>query len=325
MSARLCAHPIAPDDPARATHEIATTLLEDAPRRRPLRLVVARWGAHPGLRPSPWALDGIARAVSALGLRATAVHLDEQGVADPITAQLTAAGIEPAEPGAALALRSVGSRRSLRIPRQWLGDSVCLVLPCMHHHDPDARGTTPSWRGPLGTAMVELLGGWGGTWPREPVDRATRCMAELFGHVSAVIDGSWWAPREGDGEAAPLLLAPERALGLSLPAPLASEAALTPERVDRWLGLQLGLPLPRRSDDAALAVVGPAAETPWPTLPRAHARPGPRARGGLAGQALGALWRRADRPGAGRAALPPAVPGALAALWDAYAPGAASR
>jgi len=322
MPARLRAHSIAAIDPARAACEAAGEALDDAPRGRPLRLVVARWGAHPGLRPSPWVLDGIARAIGSTTLSASAVHLGEYGVADPVTALLSASGIPTAEPGATLAIRSGGARRPLRIPRDWLGDSLCLVVPCVHHQLPDPKG--PAWRGPIGSALVELVAGWGGTWTRDPVDRAARCIAESFGHVSVILDGSWWAPLRAADEGAPMLLAPERALGLRLASPITADDAVDPSAADRWLGLQLGLPLRRRSGDSP-TIDGPAAQLPWPKLSRAHApaRPAARSRTGLAGQAIGALWHRSDRSGSRRTALPPAVPGSLAALWDEYQRGAA--
>lgn len=317
MPARLRAHSIAVADPARAAYQVATAALHDAPRGRPLLLVVARWGAHPGLRPSPWVLDGVTSAVKDAGLSAEALHLGEHGVADPITARLVRAGIRPAEDGGEpVTVRPPGSRRGPRIPRAWLGRSLCLVLPCVHRHRSDERG--PAWRGPIGTALVELVAGWGGPGTRDPVDRAARCVAEAFAHVSVVLDGSWWAPLSEQDQGAPLLLAPERALGLRLASPITTEHALDARLADTWLGAQLGLPLRRRPGEAP-RVVGPAARVPWPKLPRASGSPRSQ---GLAGQALGALWRHAQTPRSRRAALPPAVPGPLARLWDEYEPRA---
>lgn len=319
MPARLRAHSIAVADPARAAYQVATAALRDVPRGRSLLLVVVRWGAHPGLRPSPWVLDGVASAVGDAGLDAQALHLGEHGIADPVTARLTAAGIRPAPShGDAIAIRPPGSRRPLRIPRAWLGRSLCLVLPCVHRRQGDER--EPTWCGPIGTALVELVAGWGDTGTRDPVDRAARCVAESFAHISVVIDGSWWAPLSDHDGGAPLLLAPERALGLRLASPVTAEHALDARLADTWLGVQLGLPLRCRPGEAP-RVVGPAARTPWPRLPRARASARPR---GLADQTLGALWRRAEGPRARRAALPPAVPGTLARLWDEYEPPARS-
>ncbi|MCA9711692.1 MAG: hypothetical protein KDK70_38005, partial [Myxococcales bacterium] len=88
MPARLRAHSIAVADPARAAHQVATEALGDAPRGRPVLLAVARWGAHPGLRPSPWALDGVTEALRDAGLRAEALTLGERGLADPVAARL---------------------------------------------------------------------------------------------------------------------------------------------------------------------------------------------------------------------------------------------
>ena len=315
MPARLRAHSIAVADPARAAHHVATAALSDAPRGRPLLVVTTRWGTHPGLRPSPWVLDGVASAIAEAGLRAEALHLGERGAADPITTQLTTAGVAtaPAE-GDGVTIRPPGSRRGLRIPRAFIGRSLCLVLPCVHHHHGREREST--WRGPIGTALVELVASWGDTGARDPVERAARCVAETFAHVSVVIDGSWWAPLAVGDEGAPLLLAPERALGLRLSSPITTDTALDARLADAWLGAQLGLPLRRRPNETP-RVVGPAARTPWPKLPRSSAPSRPRARG-LADQALGALWRRNDGPRTRRAALPPAVPGALARLWHEY-------
>lgn len=334
MPARLRAHPIAVADPTRAAHQVAAAALGDAPRGRPLLVAVVRWGAHPGLRPSPWCLDGVLHAIEDAGLRARTLHRGERGAADPLTARLTARGLSPIdEHGPTIALRPTGSRTALRIPRAVLGHNLCLVLPCVHHHRPGKDG--PTWRGPIGAALVELIAAWGGTWTRNPVDRAARCVAELFPHVSVVIDAGWWAPLSHEDEGAPLLLSPERALGLRLPSPITGEAALDPRLADAWIGTQLGLPLRRRPGEAP-RVVGPAARTPWPKLPRTAPR-SPTALGrarrmptladaiaagsqplSTATEAFGALWRRADRPAPRRAALPPAVPGPLAALWDEY-------
>ena len=338
MPARLRAHPIAVADPTHAAHRVATAALGDAPRARPLVLAVGRWGAHAGLRPSPWVLDGVLHAIEEAGLRATALHLGERVPIDPIMTRLAARGVEPLDPrGPTVTVRPPGSRQGLRVPREALGASLCLVLPCVHRQLPAKDG--PAWRGPIGEGLASLTAAWGGSWGRDPVDAAARSLAELFAHVSVVIDAGWWAPLAAEGEAAPLLLAPERALGLRLPSPVTGDAALDPQLIDAWLGTQLGLPQRRRSGEAP-RVVGPAARTPWPKLPRAVSS---RDTGSSASQwlasaiatsarapaALGALWRRDERPAARRAALPPAVPGPLARLWDEYErsprPAAASR
>jgi hypothetical protein len=319
MPARLRAHPIAAADPTRAAHQVAAAALGDAPRGRPLTLAVIRWGAHAGLRPSPWVLDGVLHAIEELGLRGQALHVGERGAADPITARLAARGLPPLDARApTLTLHAPGSRQGLRVPRPALGGSLCLVVPCVHRQHPGKEG--PAWRGPLGEGLAALASAWGGSWARDPVDAAARALAELFAHVSVVIDASWWAPLAADDDAAPLLLAPERALGLRLPSPVVGPAALDPQLCDAWLGAQLGLPQRRRFAEAP-RVVGPAARTPWPRLPRTPARE-PAAGGTWAAPrapaALGALWRRAQRPAPRRAALPPAVPGSLARLWDEY-------
>src|SRR5690606_36696605 len=306
--------PIAVADHSRAAHQVATAALGDAPRNRPLLLAVIRWGAHPGLRPSPWCLDGVLQAVEDSGLRAQAIHRGEQRATDPLSARLAARGVTPLdEHGPALGLRPAGSRLPLRVPRALLGHDLCLVLPCVHHHRPGKHG--PAWRGPVGAGLVALVSAWGGTWSRDSVDRAARCVTELFAHVSVVIDASWWAPLAHEDEAPPLLLSPERALGLRLASPVTGEAAVDPRQADAWLGTQLGLPLRRRPGEAP-RVVGPAARTPWPKLPRPAAqgatRAGPSellssASAPRKPDGFGALWRRADRTPSRRVALPPAV------------------
>lgn len=319
MPARLRAHPIAAADPTRAAHHVAAAALGDAPRGRPLTLVVVRWGAHAGLRPSPWVLDGVLDAIQEAGLRGGALHVGERGAADPMSARLAARGMPAvAVDGPVLAVRPTGSRGALRVPRELLGGSLCLVVPCVHRQHPGKDG--PAWRGPVGEGLVSLATAWGGSFPRDPVDAAARCMAELFAHVSVVIDAGWWAPLGPDDAAAPLLLAPERALGLRLPSPVVGDAAIDPQLADAWIATQLGLPQRRRSGEAP-RVVGPAAHTPWPKLPRTSSRepsPGSWSMAQRAPTALAALWRSAERPTPRRAALPPAVPGALARLWEEY-------
>lgn len=331
MHARLRAHPIAVADPTRAAHQVAAAAFGDAPRARPLVLAVARFGAHAGLRPSPWVLDGVLHAIDEAGLRATALSLGlhPRGVTDPIATQLTTRGVEPLDPrDAAVLVRAPGSRHGLQVPRALLGGSLCLVLPCVHRQLPGKDGT--AWRGPIGEGLASLAAALGsGSSTRDPIEATARLLAELFAHVSVVIDAGWWAPLSGEGEAAPLLLAPERALGLRLSSPVVGDAALDPLLADAWLGAQLGLPLRRRPSEAP-RVVGPAARTPWPKLPRTAPRdasPGGSwwaaslaAAAPRAPAALAALWRPGDRPAPRRAALPPAVPGALARLWDEYEP-----
>lgn len=326
MPARLRAHPIAVADPTRAAHQVAAAGFGDAPRARPLVLAVARFGAHAGLRPSPWVLDGVLHAIDEAGLRARALHLGERGVADPIAAQLAAHGVEPLDPrDDTVIVRATGSRQGLRVPRALLGGSLCLVLPCVHRQLPGKDG--PAWRGPLGEGLAALAVALGASFTRDPVEATARGLAELFAHVSVVIDAGWWAPLSGEGEAAPLLLAPERALGLRLASPVVGVAALDPHVADTWLGTQLGLPQRRRPTESP-RLVGPAARSPWPKLPRTAPRE-PSAGGSWwtaplaaaaprAPAALAALWRPGERPAPRRAALPPAVPGVLARLWDEY-------
>jgi hypothetical protein len=214
--------------------------------------------------------------------------------------------------GPAVTVRPPGSRHGLRVPREVLGGSLCLVLPCVHHQHPAKDG--PAWRGPLGEGLAAWASAWGASWTRDPVDAATRCVAELFAHVSVVIDAGWWAPLTAGDDAPPVLLAPERVLGLRLSAPVSGDAALDPQLADTWLGTQLGLPQRRRLGEPP-RVVGPAAHVPWPKLPRSV---GPAAAAPRVPAALAALWRRNERPAPRRAALPPAVPGSLARLWDEY-------
>lgn len=312
MPARLRAQPIAVADPTRAAHQVAAAALGDAPRGRPLLVAVVRWGAHAGLRPSPWSLDGVLHAIEEGGLRAQALHLGERGASDPVSAQLAARGVASRpEGGPTVSVRAMGSRQALRVPTEVIGSNLCLVLPCVHHQRPGKDG--PVWRGPIGAGLAALAAAWGASWTRDPVDGAARLMAEVFAHVCVVIDGSWWAPLDANDEAAPLLLSPERALGLRLASPVTGPAAIDPQVADAWLGSKLGLPLRRRHGET-IRVVGPAARTPWPQLPRTTPR-----ETGLSTRALGALWRRAERPGPRRAALPPAVPGPLARLWEEYA------
>ncbi len=319
MPPRLRAHSIAIEHPWQAARQAAAAVLADAPRGRPSIVVVARWGSHPGLCPSPWSLQGTLAALQDTGLTGHGVVLGERGAADPLTMRLATHGLRPPpDDEGTIALRPAGSSRPLRIPRSWLGRNLCLVLPCIHRRIEAKRGSTPTWQGPVSMALDELVTRWAGASFRDATAAMGRTLMDAFAHVSVVIDGSWWAPLASDHSAAPLLLAPERVLGLRLASPVTMGTSLDARQLDAWLGAQLGLPLRRPTE--AVRVEGTAARTPWPTLPRST----PRAPG-LAGKAVGALWRRADRSAPRTLALPPAVPGALAALWDEYPDDAVPR
>lgn len=321
MPPRLRAHSIAAAQPRRAAHHTAAAVLADAPRARALMLVVVDAGAHPGLRPSPWVIDGVLDAIAEGGLRGRSAVLgaSDDG-ADSLAARLAAADLpEATRDGSthhdALRLRVPGSQRELRVPRSWVGSNLCLVLPCLHREQV-VRGGPPRWRGPVASGLLALTRPWSGPSGHDSVEVAARCVSELFAHISVVIDASWWAPLSAEDRGAPLLLAPERTLGLRLASGIGTEHTLDPRRVDAWLAQQLGLPGRRRGD--APALVGPAARTPWPRLPRTSATTTRASRPGLAGQAVAALWRRNDRSSPRHAALPPTAPGALARLWDEY-------
>lgn len=322
MPPRLRAHSIAAAEPTRAAHQTAAAVLSDAPRSRPLLLAVTSLGAHPGLRPSPWVLDGVLRAIEHDRFDGRSLLLGERDELGGVADRLAAAGLPPAtDDRSALGLRPPGSHRELRIPRSWVGSDLCLVVPCLHRQLPRRSGR-PTWRGPVALALLALAGRLGVTAGPGSLELVTRTLSELFAHISVVVDASWWAPLSSEDEGAPVLLAPERALGLRLPSSVSSSAAIDPRHADGWLGHQLGL-VARPSGDAPV-LEGPAAKTPWPKLSRRPA-PATRQRPGLAGQAVSALWRRTDRGPARRSALPPAAPGALAELWHEYERGARPR
>ncbi len=311
MPDRLRAHAIDVTDPTRASQEVAAAALRGAPRARPVLLLVVSEGTHPGLRPSPWVLDGVLAALEAAELHGEALHLGARpGPREPITDHLAARGWPASSAEETIVLRPSGTRRSLRVSQAWPGCSLCLVLPGVHRRL-QSRRADASWWGPLGTAFGALAEHGGRGSERDPASLVARSLAEVFTHISVVIDGSWWAPLAAEDRVAPLLLAPQRALSLRLAAPLTTDEALEPRRVDTWLGAQIGLP-GRRPSASSVEATGPAARDPWPRLPRTPPR-----RAGLAEQTVGALWRRIDRP-ARRDALPPVTPGPLARLWDEY-------
>ena len=270
---------------------------------------MAAWGAHPGLRPGPWTLDGVLAALSDAGLRGDGLMLGNVAPTDRQAMRLASAGFSPPPEEGTVPLRPAGTRRPVRVPRTWLGRNLCLVIPCVHRSP--AKGSAEAWTGPIGAALDQLAQHWGGPLPRDPLGSGARLLSEIFAHTTVIIDGSWWAPLGSNDAAAPLLLAPERVLGLRLPSPVTDPTALDPRPVDAWLGAQIGLPGRRPSPPPR--VEGSAARTPWPRIPRVAPRST-----GLAGQAVGALWRRTDRPKSRKTALPPAVPGSLARLWDEY-------
>ncbi|MCH9685936.1 MAG: hypothetical protein K0V04_31165 [Deltaproteobacteria bacterium] len=309
MPSRLRAHTIAAADPTAAAREAAHAVFADAPRGRPSLVMIASWGAHPGLRPSPWAVEGVLQALSDAGLRGHGDVLGEARLTDPLHTRLAAHDYDPVAAQELIALHPARSRRALRIPRAWLGRNLCLVLPCIHRQR--ERTTPADWSGPIGSALIQLATRCGGASVRDPMGTMTRTIADVFAHVSVVIDASWWAPLQPAEEAAPVLLSPERVLSLQLASPVTTEASIDPRQLDTWLGAQLGLPLRRPSSGPRAE--GSAARTPWPKLPRAM----PRAQG-LAGKSVAGLWRRPGRAPTRATALPPAVPGGLAKLWDEY-------
>lgn len=319
VAPRVRAQSIATTQPALAGRRTAQAVLDDAPRARPTLLVAADFGAGPGLRPAPWVLDGVAQATEASGMPTRSVVLGRDPGPNALADRLVAWGLPSADHSrdGTITLLPPGSRRGLRVPRHWVGNNLCLVLPALHRQQP-RNASGPGWRGPIAAALVELAARWGRLRARDRVDQAARAVSEVFAHVSVIIDASWWAPLGVDDEGAPLLLAPQRVLGLRLDAPVTAAEAIDPAVVDGWLGQQLGLPLRRRGDSPRLC--GPDASAAWPKLPRTHdtARRPRALSSGLAGQTVSALWqRKAPRP-TRATALPTAVPGALADAWHDY-------
>ena len=127
MPPRLRAHSVAVADPSAAAHQVASAALGDAPRSRPLLLLLAGWGAHPGLRPAPWVLDGTLRAVQESGLKARAARL----ATDPFELRKTPAGRIYRQPVTQLDISATHIRGLVaegRNPRFLLPDSVLDII-----------------------------------------------------------------------------------------------------------------------------------------------------------------------------------------------------
>src|SRR5690606_9430632 len=62
VRAQLEAHAGDPDQPERATLALTRALLSGFPRQRPITLALLGLAPHPGLTPTPWALDGVLEA-----------------------------------------------------------------------------------------------------------------------------------------------------------------------------------------------------------------------------------------------------------------------
>lgn len=219
MRAQLEVHAGDPDQPERATLELTRALLAGFPRQRSVTLALLGFAPHPGLTPTPWALDGVLEAC--VEAERTPLNLLTLGDPDTGEALLRKAArallggldgrelVERPSRDRSLTLRGPGQRRPFTVPREVVGSSLILCTPLLlRAHEP---GRARHWQGPLSLALGELARAWGyspappklgsglssGLRPRPNDDEREAAAAGLeliaasFASASVVIDASW--------------------------------------------------------------------------------------------------------------------------------------
>ncbi len=276
---------------------------------------VVGWDDAPGLTVAPWVLDGIRQAADRCGLEWSWTHLGPADANGPSRRFHPERYRDREEEGRILELELPGARRPRRIPRSWIGRHLCLVVPCLHR-----RGPGGELAGPLELALERLGRTCALPGDREPARVGARLAGHAFASTTIVVDASWWAPLQSDADAVPVLLSTERCLSTGVSSPHPRWARDVMLDVDRWLAHKLQLahgPAP-----TGLQMMGDGASEPWPDgAPYVKAR----RPGGLANQALEALWSAGRRrAGATRGRLPPSAPGPLGRSWTGYVESRAS-
>lgn len=215
VRAQLDVQPGDPNEPERATLELTRALLTDFPRQRPITLALVGFAPHPGLTPTPWALDGVLEAC----VEAERTPLNLLTLAEPESGEavLRKAGrpllgidgrelIERPSRDRSLSLRSHGQRRPFVIPRELVGSSLILCTPLLLRALD--QGRSRQWQGPLALALGELARAWGyvsssvkgpssGLRPRPEDDGREAAAAGLeliaasFASAAVIIDATW--------------------------------------------------------------------------------------------------------------------------------------
>jgi hypothetical protein len=227
VRAQIEVHAGDPDQPERATLELTRALLAGFPRRRSVTLALVGFAPHPGLTPTPWALDGVLEAC----VEAERTPLNLLTIADAATGEalLRKTGrvllggadgrdlVERPSRDRSLTLRSRGQKRPFVIPREVVGSSLVIVTPMLAR----ARevGRARHWQGPLALALEQLATAWGyapappklssGLRPRADDDgrEATAAGLELiaasFASAALILDATWAGAIEAAAEVRP--------------------------------------------------------------------------------------------------------------------------
>ena len=234
VRAQLEVHAGEPDQPERATLTLTRTLLSGFPRQRPTTLGLVGFAPHPGLTPTPWALDGVLEAC----VEAERTPVQLLRLADPETAEalLRKAGrtrlggaegsdlVERPSRDRLLSLRSHGQRRPFAVPRELVGTSLILIVPLLlRAHE---QSSSRTWQGPLALALEQLARAWGWRGPetprlgsgltaglrplgsddgREAATAGLELVAASFVSAAVIIDATWAGALEAE---------PSRARGL---------------------------------------------------------------------------------------------------------------
>ncbi|MFO7567469.1 MAG: hypothetical protein R6X02_32800 [Enhygromyxa sp.] len=211
MRAQLEAHAGDPDQPQRATLALTRALLSGFPRQRPVTLALLGFAPHPGLTPTPWALDGVLEAcveAERTPLRLLTLADGETGETLLRKTDRTLLGgadgrelVERPSRDRSISLRSRGQRRPYLIPRELVGTSLILCAPLLLR--PSDQGPTRHWQGPLALALAELALAWGYApvsvkpnarardHAREAAAVGLELIAASFASAALILDATW--------------------------------------------------------------------------------------------------------------------------------------
>jgi hypothetical protein len=203
VRAQLEVHAGDPATPERATLELTRELLASFPRRRPVTFMIVGFAPHPGLTPTPWALDGVLAAC----VEAERMPVQFVSLADPETAEMllrraarTRVGgaeardlIERPSRDRSATIRCEGQQKPFVVPRELIGSSLILLAPMLvraHEHN-----HTRHWQGPLALALEQLAFAWGYTRPAAKLGESTATALELiaasFASAAVIVDATW--------------------------------------------------------------------------------------------------------------------------------------
>jgi len=313
-------HALEPGRPHDAVLRSVRDLVDRFPRARDVTLLPILRGAHPGSTISPWTYHGIGVALReqrgryrSLGgsdpgpARCDLARWSHAGSFEPpasLARRLAMDGIEAHATRPTVDLHVPGLRGSARIPRAWIGTSLVMLAPMIHHREGGG-----AWKGPVQSAL-DALGRCCGGHHLDACALGARVAAEVFADTVLVLDGTWWAAVDEGAGGITSLSSVEHIVATSTFADLSLMATM-----DAWLDARLGIAHAITTQD--LRIEGNVAA--WPrvgVLPRSE------------GLGWTALWRRNDgkrvfeRPfgNGGRAhlALPPHAPGRFAYAWHVY-------